>query len=115
MLCIGCGLFLPRTEWGTWRATDLQLSYLPFMVWFQQRSCRMPCMGFMRKPQLLLRVLQSVIEVSSYRFILFSSRYEPLDAATRMLATETSLCSEKGEPVKDVISLFSDRLFCFSG
>lgn len=72
-------------------------------------------MGFMRKPQLLLRVLQSVIELSSYRFILFSSGYGPLDAATRILATETSLCSEKGEPVKNGISLFSDRLFCFSG
>ncbi|PWA46311.1 UDP-glucuronosyl/UDP-glucosyltransferase [Artemisia annua] len=72
-------------------------------------------MGFMRKPQLLLHVLQSVIELSSYRFILFSSGYGPLDVATRILATETSLCSEKGEPVMNGISLFSDRLFCFSG
>ncbi|PWA86634.1 UDP-glucuronosyl/UDP-glucosyltransferase [Artemisia annua] len=48
-------------------------------------------------------------------FILFSSGYGPLDAATRIIARETSLCSKKGEPVKNGISFFSDRLFCFSG
>ncbi|KVI10997.1 UDP-glucuronosyl/UDP-glucosyltransferase [Cynara cardunculus var. scolymus] len=72
-------------------------------------------MGFMRKPQLLLHVLQSVLEITSYRFILFSSGYGPLDAATRVLAAETSSCSEKGEFIKDGVSLFSGRLFCFSG
>ncbi|PWA75463.1 UDP-glucuronosyl/UDP-glucosyltransferase [Artemisia annua] len=170
-------------DWGTWRATKLQLGPLPFtdpvtsnLVWHSRPSsplllygfskevveCPVQCaevtvltssenwnmkvelcsahtelqqflnapaslppvfiglssigsMGFMRKTQLLLRVLQSVIELSSYRFILFSSGYGPLDAATRILARETSLCSEKGEPVKNGISLFSDRLFYFSG
>lgn len=72
-------------------------------------------MGFMRKPHLLLHVLKSVLEVTSYRFILFSSGYGPLDAATRVLAAETSSCSEKGEFIKDGVSLFSGRLFCFSG
>nr|XP_043622909.1 sterol 3-beta-glucosyltransferase UGT80B1 [Erigeron canadensis] len=72
-------------------------------------------MGFMRKPQLLIQVLQSVIEVTSYRFILFSSGHGPLDAATSVLAAATSSLSEKGEFTKDGILLFSGRLFCFSG
>ncbi|KAI3770330.1 hypothetical protein L6452_01458 [Arctium lappa] len=72
-------------------------------------------MGFMRKPQLFLHVLQSVLEVTSYRFILFSSGYGPLDAATRVLAAETSSCLENGEFIKDGVSLFSGRLLCFSG
>ncbi|PWA74531.1 late embryogenesis abundant (LEA) hydroxyproline-rich glycoprotein family [Artemisia annua] len=52
----------------------------------------------MRKSQLLLRVLQvlqSVVELSSYRCILFSSGYGPLDSTTRILATEIPLCLEK--------------------
>ncbi|KAJ0501256.1 putative sterol 3-beta-glucosyltransferase [Helianthus annuus] len=72
-------------------------------------------MGFMRKPQLLLHVLQSVLKTTNYRFILFSSGYGPLDDATRLLAAETSPHSEKSELVKDGVSLFSGRLFCFSG
>ncbi|PWA69964.1 UDP-glucuronosyl/UDP-glucosyltransferase [Artemisia annua] len=142
-------------DWGTWRATKLQLSPLPFTVighqmfmfvplWLLESSygVAVQCaevtvltssenwnmkvelcsvhtelqqflnapaslppvfnglssigsMGFMIKPQLLFRVLQSVIELRSYCFILFSSGYGPLDAATRILARETSLCSEK--------------------
>ncbi|KAI3699420.1 hypothetical protein L2E82_43725 [Cichorium intybus] len=50
------------------------------------------------------RVLGSVMKVTNYRFVHFTSAYEPVDAATRVLATE-----------KDGISLFSGRLFCFSG
>ncbi|KAL8205848.1 hypothetical protein R6Q57_009399 [Mikania cordata] len=65
--------------------------------------------------QLLLQVLQSVLETTNYRFILFSSGYEPLDAATRLLAAEASLHSEKEEFIRDGISLFNSRLFCFSG
>ncbi|KAK1440331.1 hypothetical protein QVD17_06156 [Tagetes erecta] len=75
----------------------------------------MGSMGFMRKPQLFLRVLQSVLDSTNYRIILFSSGYEPLDAAIRLLAAETSSHSEKAEFIKDGISLFSGRLFCFSG
>lgn len=69
----------------------------------------------MRKPWLLLRVLQRVVELTNYRFILFSSGYGPLDTATRVLAAETSSHSEKEEFVKDGISLINGRLFCFSG
>ncbi|XP_076901796.1 uncharacterized protein LOC143556342 [Bidens hawaiensis] len=49
----------------------------------------MGSMGFMKKPKLLLHVLQSVIETTNYRFILFTSGYGPLDAAARSLAAET--------------------------
>lgn len=70
-------------------------------------------MGFIKKPHLLLQVLESVIKVTNYRFVLFTSGYEPLDTATRVLATEAY--SKKGEFIKDGISLFSGRLFCFSG
>ncbi|CAH1424284.1 unnamed protein product [Lactuca virosa] len=70
-------------------------------------------MGFMKKPHLLLQVLGSVVEVTNYRFILFTSGYGPLDAATRFLAGEAS--SNSCQEIKDGISLFRDRIFCFSG
>ncbi|KAL4572437.1 hypothetical protein LXL04_019214 [Taraxacum kok-saghyz] len=41
---------------------------------------------FMRNPHLLLQVVKSVMEVTNYRFVLFTSGYEPLeDAATTLL------------------------------
>ncbi|XP_071725618.1 sterol 3-beta-glucosyltransferase UGT80B1 isoform X2 [Rutidosis leptorrhynchoides] len=57
----------------------------------------------------------SVIGTTNYRFILLTSGYGPLDDATRELAAKTSSLSEKREFVKDGISLFGGRLYCFSG
>ncbi|KAM7478888.1 hypothetical protein LguiA_027101 [Lonicera macranthoides] len=72
-------------------------------------------MGFLRKPQAFLHVLQAVLHITTCRFILFSTGYEPLDAAIRAIATEGSSSSEQGEFSKDGISLFCGRLYCFSG
>ncbi|KAF9603992.1 hypothetical protein IFM89_039346 [Coptis chinensis] len=70
-------------------------------------------MGFLRNSRAFLLVLQAVIQITNYRFILFTAGYEPLDSAIQMLAEALScfdrkICSEDGV-------LFWDRLFCFSG
>ncbi|XP_057978225.1 sterol 3-beta-glucosyltransferase UGT80B1 isoform X2 [Malania oleifera] len=69
-------------------------------------------MGFLKNPLAFLRVLQTVLEITSYRFILFSSGYEPLHAAIHVVAAETSVSIQCGE---DEMSLFGGRLFSFSG
>jgi len=74
-------------------------------------------MGFLKNPQAFLLVLRDVLEISNYRFILFSAGYEPLDAAIQMIAggssnsneLQHSMCSKSGT------LLFNNRLFCFSG
>ncbi|RZS08398.1 hypothetical protein BHM03_00039367 [Ensete ventricosum] len=53
-------------DWGRWRSENLKLSPIPFMVRIQQGNCGVP------------------------RFILFSSGYEPLDAAIQSIACESS-------------------------
>ncbi|KAF9604110.1 hypothetical protein IFM89_002785 [Coptis chinensis] len=70
-------------------------------------------MGFLRNSRAFLLVLQTVIQITNYRFILFTAGYEPLDSAIQMLAEALScfdrkICSEDGV-------LFWDQLFCFSG
>ncbi|XP_021910089.1 LOW QUALITY PROTEIN: uncharacterized protein LOC110823898 [Carica papaya] len=77
---------------------------------FHQLFCSM---GFLRNPQAFLQVLQTVLEITSYRFILFTDGYGPLDAAIRIIATESS--SNERKSTDAGISLFDDRLFCFSG
>ncbi|KAF8411587.1 hypothetical protein HHK36_004143 [Tetracentron sinense] len=71
-------------------------------------------MGFLRNPLIFLRVLEAVLEITSYRFILFSAGYEPLDAAIQAIDTESSLCSDQKQYPKDGILLFNGRLFCFA-
>ncbi|GAV67383.1 hypothetical protein CFOL_v3_10889, partial [Cephalotus follicularis] len=66
-------------------------------------------MGFLKNPQAFLRVLQTVLQITSYRFILFTAGYEPLDTAVRVIATESCSLSYQKH------SLFNSRLFCFSG
>ncbi|KAI3699074.1 hypothetical protein L2E82_43090 [Cichorium intybus] len=56
----------------------------------------MTSMGFIRKPHLLLEVLESVIKVTNYRFVLFTSGYEPLDAATRWLFPKCAVAIHHG-------------------
>ncbi|KAK9286929.1 hypothetical protein L1049_015337 [Liquidambar formosana] len=72
-------------------------------------------MGFLRNPQAFLRVLQSVLEITSYRFILFSAGYEPLNKAVRAIVVETSSSLDSKCFSQDGFSLFSGRLFYFSG
>ncbi|KAL1224207.1 Sterol 3-beta-glucosyltransferase UGT80A2 [Cardamine amara subsp. amara] len=70
-------------------------------------------MGFVRNPLAFLRVLQSVIQLTGYRFIIFTAGYEPLDTAIWTIAND-SASSEK-QLLHAGISIFNGKLFCFSG
>lgn len=64
-------------------------------------------MGFMKNPLAFLRILESVIQITGYRFILLTAGYEPLEAA---------ICTIAQEPASSVgVSIFNGKLFCFSG
>ncbi|OEL29285.1 hypothetical protein BAE44_0009698 [Dichanthelium oligosanthes] len=56
------------------------------------------------------------IETTDYRFILFSSGYQPLDSAIQAIASSVTESSEVDTPsCGDSTLLFNGRLFCFSG
>ncbi|KAH7575685.1 hypothetical protein JRO89_XS02G0193200 [Xanthoceras sorbifolium] len=71
--------------------------------------------GFLENPQAFLLVLKRVLEATSYRFILFTAGYEPLNAAIQVIAMETSSVSNQRQFSEDGINLFDGLLFCFSG
>uniref|UniRef100_A0A1J3HV40 Sterol 3-beta-glucosyltransferase n=3 Tax=Noccaea caerulescens TaxID=107243 RepID=A0A1J3HV40_NOCCA len=70
-------------------------------------------MGFVKNPLAFLRVLQSVINITGYRFIIFTAGYEPLDAAICTIAKESASSAKR--PLDAGISIFNGKLFCFSG
>ncbi|CAH2044368.1 unnamed protein product [Thlaspi arvense] len=70
-------------------------------------------MGFLKNPMAFLRVLQSVIQITGYRIIIFTAGYEPLDAAIWTIAKETA--SSAKQSLHAGISIFNGKLFCFSG
>ncbi|TYJ03516.1 hypothetical protein E1A91_A12G033200v1 [Gossypium mustelinum] len=72
-------------------------------------------MGLMRNPRAFLQVVRTVLEVTCHRFILFTAGYEPLDAAVQEIAHEASSISKQRWLVQKGLSLFDNRLFCFSG
>ena len=74
-------------------------------------------MGFLRNPEAFLMVLKAAIESTDYRFILFSSGYQPLDSAIQSIASSAPKSSEAeaSSLSDDSTLLFNDRLFCFSG
>ncbi|EEC72727.1 hypothetical protein OsI_06337 [Oryza sativa Indica Group] len=74
-------------------------------------------MGFLRNPKAFLMVLKAVIEKTDYRFILFSSGYQPLDSAIQSFAPSVAESSEYQASALPCDSnlLFNGRLFCFSG
>ncbi|GLT27889.1 hypothetical protein SLA2020_028570 [Shorea laevis] len=86
------------------------LSMLPIFIGLSSVGS----MGFMRNPKAFLRVLQTALQITCYRFILFTAGYEPLDSAIQEMATEVASIS-KGQLTENGISLFGGRLFCFSG
>lgn len=69
-------------------------------------------MGFLRNPQTFLQVIQTVLEITNFRFILFTASYEPLDEAVQVIATESSHL-DKRKYLEEGICLFDNRLFCF--
>ncbi|PUZ74653.1 hypothetical protein GQ55_1G082200 [Panicum hallii var. hallii] len=74
-------------------------------------------MGFLRNPKAFLMVLKAAIESTDYRFILFSSGYQPLDSSIRSIASSVTESSEAAASSlsDDSALLFNGRLFCFSG
>ncbi|KAJ4832369.1 hypothetical protein Tsubulata_050955 [Turnera subulata] len=70
--------------------------------------------GFLRNPHAFLRVLQTALGITSYRFILFTAGYEPLDEAVKVIGAETSSQSER-EYNEEGFCLFDGRLFCCRG
>ncbi|XP_010261041.1 PREDICTED: sterol 3-beta-glucosyltransferase UGT80B1 isoform X2 [Nelumbo nucifera] len=72
-------------------------------------------MGFLTNPGAFLQVLEAVMEITGYRFILLTAGFEPLDAAIQLIATKTCSLSDQKPQVEDGILLFSDHLLCFSG
>ncbi|XP_024173767.1 sterol 3-beta-glucosyltransferase UGT80B1 isoform X3 [Rosa chinensis] len=72
-------------------------------------------MGFLKNPQAFLRILESVLKITTYRFILFTAGYKPLDAAIRAIAADSSSHMTHKQINDDCVSLFHERLFCFSG
>lgn len=71
-------------------------------------------MGYLTNPRAFLLVLKAVVEITNHKIVLFSAGYEPLDALIRSL-TGSSSEQEQLKGSEDGISLFNNRLFCFSG
>lgn len=69
-------------------------------------------MGFLKDPHLFICVLQTVLEMTNFRFILFTAGYKPLESVVHMFANETS---DQRCLSEDCVTLFSGRLLCFSG
>ncbi|XP_024026169.1 sterol 3-beta-glucosyltransferase UGT80B1 [Morus notabilis] len=72
-------------------------------------------MGFLKDPLAFLHVLRTVLEITSYRIILFTAGYEPFGAAIQAIAAETALHMDNMQLSEDCLPLFNGRLFCFSG
>ncbi|KAK7246835.1 hypothetical protein RIF29_41705 [Crotalaria pallida] len=70
-------------------------------------------MGFLSDPHAFLRVLQTVLNTTKYRFILFTAGYEPLESMVRTTAAEASF--DQNNQSEDCVCLYDGRLFCFSG
>ncbi|PKA53809.1 Sterol 3-beta-glucosyltransferase UGT80A2 [Apostasia shenzhenica] len=76
-------------------------------------------MGLIKNPEAFLLVLKAVIEITSYRFILFTAGYGPLDAAIQSISGSSSTSNTTSQSTlnceKDCTLLFGDKLLCFSG
>lgn len=69
-------------------------------------------LGFLERPEALLKVIQVVLEITNFRFVLFTSGYEPLDEAIQVVATKT-LHFDQRQYNEEGVCLFDGRLFCF--
>lgn len=68
-------------------------------------------MGFMKNPMAFLRILESVIQITGYRFIILTAGYEPLEAAIHTIANKPA----SKRSLQEGVSIFNGKLFCFSG
>ena len=74
----------------------------------------------------MLLLLKEVLEATSYRIILFSSGYPPLDTAIKYFAGDffganklpdayANSCQGDSDLTKNGAKLFNSRLLCYSG
>ncbi|KAK7302450.1 hypothetical protein RJT34_13340 [Clitoria ternatea] len=70
-------------------------------------------MGFLKDPYAFICVLQTVLNTTNYRFILFTAGYEPLESTIHTIAAEGSF--EQKSWGEDCVYLSNGRLLCFSG
>ncbi|XP_027331038.1 sterol 3-beta-glucosyltransferase isoform X2 [Abrus precatorius] len=70
-------------------------------------------MGFLKDPCAFISVLQTVLNSTNYRFILFTAGYEPLESTVRTIAAEASFGQKNWS--EDCVLLCNGRLLCFSG
>ncbi|BBG96084.1 UDP-Glycosyltransferase superfamily protein [Prunus dulcis] len=71
--------------------------------------------GIFKKPSSFSSTSPNVMEITGYRFILFTAGYMPLDTAIRAIVAESSSYVMHKQFNDECLSLFNDRLFCFSG
>ncbi|KAL6630050.1 hypothetical protein ACP70R_029815 [Stipagrostis hirtigluma subsp. patula] len=120
--CMELSQSVNTSSWGVLCANHsalehflLENSYSPRPIFVGLSS--IGSMGFLRNPKAFLMVLKAAIELTDYRFILFSSGYQPLDSAIQSIASSVAESSEAVAPSlsDDSTILFNGRLFCFSG
>ncbi|MED6157436.1 hypothetical protein PIB30_023007 [Stylosanthes scabra] len=130
-----CGFWFPPIEWqvtcnrckeisvccssgGQYTTDDLCLSHLELHNFIKTNPVfvglsSIGSMGFMRDPHAFVSVLQTVLNTTRYRFILFTAGYEPLESIVRKLAAEESSDQKKWN--EDCVPLCNGQLFCFFG
>ncbi|PON39427.1 UDP-glucuronosyl/UDP-glucosyltransferase [Trema orientale] len=94
---------------------ELCSSHVQLQSFLKTRMAEPLVLGFLNDPLAFLHVLRTVLEITSYRIILFTAGCEPLETAFQVIAAETSLDSSHIQITEDCFSLFNSRLFCFSG
>nr|CAB3446087.1 unnamed protein product [Digitaria exilis] len=107
----------PSSDWrggAAWYGFSKEIVECPGYWPSSAHACGF-CMGFLRNPKAFLMVLKAAIESTDYRFILFSSGYQPLDSAIQSIASSVTNASEASSLGDDNALLFNRRLFCFSG
>lgn len=68
-------------------------------------------MGFMKNPLAFLRILESVIQITGYRFIILTAGYEPLEVAICTIANKPA----SKRSLQEGVSIFNGMIFCYSG
>ncbi|RYR35583.1 hypothetical protein Ahy_A10g050720 [Arachis hypogaea] len=130
-----CGFWFPPIEWqftckrcqevsvyfssgGQYAKDDLCPSHLELHNFIKTNPVfvglsSVGSMGFLKDPHAFLSVLQTVLNTTRYRFILFTAGYEPLELIVRKLAAEESSDQKKWN--EDCVCLCDGQLFCFFG
>ncbi|XP_026456358.1 TNF receptor-associated factor homolog 1a-like isoform X2 [Papaver somniferum] len=76
-------------------------------------------MGFLKNPQVFLRVLEAVSASTNHKFILFTAAYQPLDAAVHEFegnasSSDPMLCNKDGPKPAELYGKFTWKIDNFS-